>query len=565
MECEVCKKPSNQECSACHSANYCSQGHQRKHWQVHKKDCTPIVLRESPALGRHWVASRNLKAGTLILKESPILRSPAWPTSNFGMWVANENPLEKAQCLTCGVFLSVVGNDVYRCSKCTWPLCGPECERNPNHLGNECAVFKMTQFTFPPPRHEITPKRIDWAVTMIRLGRIKITNPQRFQEIMNLQREPNIPADAATLDGLKSAIDAINYYFNNGALNFLRLSDDEMSKYLWIMKLNGMNCSQPDSVDEDKITCRQDCLYLKVSMLANSCSPNCAQSQIIPGPDYVMWVRTAIPVKKGQPLTIAYCGSDCFGTADRQRELREKFYFVCKCDRCLDPTELRTYSSSVTCLSCLEEKDDNVENTDPNLGYMSPEDPLAIDDSTTNWKCNQCDSVVPASSVVPRINRLGRIIKNAHNSNQAFCRKLIEENSGRVLHPNHWIIQMAASCILSKYFSPEVNSPAFDMEEVRRLAFFRLKIQDTLNPGISFVRAMYQRDCVLLIFPKLFASSFESNISEETKERFRECLKMLTPVIEYYRLFKESLTDAENNVRSLMSIKESIGSLHFLS
>lgn len=40
------------------------------------------------------------------------------------------------------------------------------------------------------------------------------------------------------------------------------------------------------------------------------------------------------------------------GTSARQSHLKLGKYFTCHCERCLDPTELQTYFSSLICNKC---------------------------------------------------------------------------------------------------------------------------------------------------------------------------------------------------------------------
>ena len=59
----------------------------------------------------------------MILQEAPITGGPRQYTGPV--------------CLGCHAPASLAG---YRCSRCAWPLCGPQCETRPLHRA-ECAVF----------------------------------------------------------------------------------------------------------------------------------------------------------------------------------------------------------------------------------------------------------------------------------------------------------------------------------------------------------------------------------------------------------------------------------------
>jgi hypothetical protein len=65
-----------------------------------------------------------------------------------------------------------------------------------------------------------------------------------------------------------------------------------------------------------------------------------------------MHVRATTAIEKGSQLFSCYTYT-LNGTLDRQQHLMEGKYFQCRCERCLDPTELDTHFSSMKCSSCL--------------------------------------------------------------------------------------------------------------------------------------------------------------------------------------------------------------------
>ena len=76
-KCEVCKKEAKSRCSGCVQAFYCSVEHQRVDWKNHKVNCSPLKLCHNDKIGRFYVATRNIKPGEIILRESPLVISPA--------------------------------------------------------------------------------------------------------------------------------------------------------------------------------------------------------------------------------------------------------------------------------------------------------------------------------------------------------------------------------------------------------------------------------------------------------------------------------------------------------
>ena len=88
--------------------------------------------------------------------------------------------------------------------------------------------------------------------------------------------------------------------------------------------------------------------------------------------------------------------------------LKEHWCFTCSCDRCMDPTELGSYSSAILCKKCNAFKDgDGIRDEGlllPNASLSSvPEDlhllggisPTVIAAAATEWKCNTCGESTP--------------------------------------------------------------------------------------------------------------------------------------------------------------------------
>jgi len=108
--CIICRLPSSRRCSACGNATYCSSLHQKEDWKEHKAKCVPYKVSTNPKLGRHLIATRNIREGTIILVEPPLLVGPKLYSAPI--------------CLGC--YKGVDG--AYFCTKCGFPLCSLECE-----------------------------------------------------------------------------------------------------------------------------------------------------------------------------------------------------------------------------------------------------------------------------------------------------------------------------------------------------------------------------------------------------------------------------------------------------
>lgn len=79
--CFVCNKACKLRCSSCLQVFYCSAEHQKQDWKTHKVQCSPMRVCHNDKIGRHYVATRNIKPGEIVLKESPLIIGPSQVTA----------------------------------------------------------------------------------------------------------------------------------------------------------------------------------------------------------------------------------------------------------------------------------------------------------------------------------------------------------------------------------------------------------------------------------------------------------------------------------------------------
>ena len=90
LECPICKKTALSRCGGCNRVGYCSREHQRQDWKVHKANCSLWKVAQSPELGRYLIATREIKAGSIILQEKPLLLVPPRITAPVCLGCYNE-------------------------------------------------------------------------------------------------------------------------------------------------------------------------------------------------------------------------------------------------------------------------------------------------------------------------------------------------------------------------------------------------------------------------------------------------------------------------------------------
>lgn len=168
-KCGVCSSTKEIKlCSGCKTVAYCSLAHQKQHWKIHKKTCYPvkIAIRHLKDEEKAFIdgqgderedvdeimLTRDLKAGSVILDDVPILTIPMWEDGNL-------------VCLTCGIPLTG-GDKIKNCSKCNWPICSKECEE-----------VTLTQFRSLPYLN----KKTLVVFLCYRIRYIKITSVPNFE------------------------------------------------------------------------------------------------------------------------------------------------------------------------------------------------------------------------------------------------------------------------------------------------------------------------------------------------------------------------------------------------
>jgi hypothetical protein len=85
-----------------------------------------VQVSDNKALGRHLIATRDIKVGEVILKEEPLVAGPSQVTAPV--------------CLGC--YRLLTQECVCACVDCGWPMCCEECAHTPAHRA-ECDITKF--------------------------------------------------------------------------------------------------------------------------------------------------------------------------------------------------------------------------------------------------------------------------------------------------------------------------------------------------------------------------------------------------------------------------------------
>lgn len=158
-------------------------------------------------------------------------------------------------------------------------------------------------------------------------------------------------------------------------------------------------------------------------------------------------MRAGRCIKKGEHLSIMYTHM-LWGTHMRQDHLLTNKYFVCKCDRCVDPTELGTNFSAMKCIGDIGKSCG---------GTLLPKNPIDI---MSEWFCDRCDVSITNEQIeiilsnieqevddlmLPSVSRLDPESRLDPKNFSALIEKLsnlLHENHYHLFALKHTLIQM---------------------------------------------------------------------------------------------------------------------------
>ena len=221
-------------------------------------------------------------------------------------------------------------------------------------------------------------------------------------------------------------------------------------------------------------------VYLKTGIVAHSCVPNAVWG-ISNSPDFNIIVKTSVPIKKGELITPTYSDLwNSLGTYHRLSAMFERSHFICKCQRCVDPTELGTFISAIKCPKCCR-------------GNILPSKPVDLSDRAV-WRCDSCgagDVQRAIANLVDdiqyEINEKIEQVKDEEEGTRAVeeLEELFEKFCGTILHENHFGTRSIQKAIIEKMY-PLLESCSFkELDTFIRHCESLLRVTDILTPGYT--------------------------------------------------------------------------------
>ncbi|XP_055531487.1 SET domain-containing protein SmydA-8 [Wyeomyia smithii] len=396
--CPVCNQPATKRCSGCSAVYYCGVEHQKQDWKNHKNACHPFKICSDERFGRYLVATKDIKAGEIVLKESPLVYGPAQVTAPV--------------CVGC--LQGLVENQFLECERCGWPVCQRKCQDHPSHQA-ECK-FTIARGSKMSLQHFYVPHPVYQCVTPLRCLLLAETAPAKWQELIKLEsHEEQRRGSKQWRDDREGVAKLIPRFFKCES----KWSEDDILKVSGILQVNGheIPLTEPSSV----------AIYSNASMAEHSCRPNLSKT-FTNKKEIVFWAPNSI--MKGDRLSISY--SDVlWGTVNRLEHLQQTKLFRCACERCKDPTEFGTYFSAMRCSGF--KKDSNCN------GLLLPE---ASKTWHSNWSCNKCKAAVEFKDICAILERAKMDLGAMEKTNEQHCNMYIKHYSRWLSANHHYIVEV---------------------------------------------------------------------------------------------------------------------------
>ncbi|KAK7260538.1 hypothetical protein RIF29_26666 [Crotalaria pallida] len=303
---------------------------------------SPLKVEEIQGRGRGMVASQPLKAGEIILRDSPILLYSALPLSTPSL-SSSFSASASGFCHHCFRTLppSLQGDSSSPTVSCpSTPhhrFCSSSClsnAQNSSHSFWVCQALSHLQanpqMLEQPLEHQVQARFLIAAYNLANI------NPSDFQILLSLQGSPDDSTIAAA-QFLHPLVSSLYSLLRMNPQNGFSL---ELTSVLLAKdKLNAFGLMQPFTEDDDQRSVRAYGIYPYASFFNHDCLPNaCRFDYVDSGPpgdshntDFI--IRMIHDVPQGREICLSYFPVN-ENYSSRQKRLMEDYGFACNCDRC---------------------------------------------------------------------------------------------------------------------------------------------------------------------------------------------------------------------------------------
>ncbi|KAM7342415.1 SET and MYND domain containing, arthropod-specific, member 6 [Cochliomyia hominivorax] len=477
--------------------------------------CDKCVVQENPEIGRYVKANDIIKAGETLLLEKPVLI----------LATAGEK-----RCCNCFKYAQKY------CGKChISPLC-LDCNQHSEFDCNTLAAMSELKY------EELKKSTDTYGIIKCLLLSENPEGKKDFNKILEL--ESHLEKRRKTDVWQERNKKIIQPILKSNLKNYLQLADKLDEEYLQhlcgVLDVNTYEIRAPDEAS-------MSALYINASLLSHDCCPN---ANVAIDEMYRIKIYANRDIAQEEMVTNCYTNV-LLGTDERRHILQEGKYFICKCARCEDPTELGSHMSSFICAPCAG---NNKE------GYI-------VKQSNKKWQCLNCTHTLRTEQVLNIIDKAKEEVFHAQEDLRRY--EILLAKLSTILHKNHYImvdIKQNIANILRTIIMNSLQRPGRRLYERKvRLCQELVMVLHTIQPGISRLKAIALYE-LANASAELYRLRFgEKELNEEELQNylkkceamFKESIRMLlyeppqTPEGELMKSMMGQLKDLKNDIQML--------------
>eukprot|EP00092_Neocalanus_flemingeri_P005352 GFUD01005766.1.p1 GENE.GFUD01005766.1~~GFUD01005766.1.p1 ORF type:complete len:592 (-),score=147.56 GFUD01005766.1:293-2068(-) len=469
--CFLCAKPATETCDKCNLVGFCSEDHKTLHRP--ENFCFPFMVEQKQDVGRFVVAVRDIEPLELVMWDNAAALGPRMGCPPV--------------CLQC---LKPV-NGSFSCEKCNWPVCDKKCADGSAHR-IECETLKnakeKVEFTNFQDPHDMYR-----CIAPLRLLKVKEKVPEVWERLTYLMdHNTERRGDTELWDTYQTSV---NRFLKSSDPSF---KDEDIDRAVGLLWTNAFACSNGGG----------QAIFPTFSFMSHSCAPNCAHSVF---PNKTLALQAKVKINAGEEFTISYI-STLQGSLKRRMKLHDKWYFDCKCARCMDPTELGSFTSAHLCQVCLC----------PEAFVLTTE----VENDSAPWKCVKCGLLTPASDLNAKETQIAMEMQKVDNNSLVGFEEFHEKTS-TILHPGHYLNILLKRHLVGLYSGVLTQLEPEDLERVKKYCEEVDAVYQKIDPGYQKERGTILR--ALCETSKLLAKKY-LNDQTETEDQFsvrvKKCIEL---------------------------------------
>ncbi|XP_058772621.1 histone-lysine N-methyltransferase ASHR2-like [Vicia villosa] len=288
---------------------------------------TLLKMENIPNKGRGLIAAQDLKAGQIILTESPLLLYSASPLFT---------PSPSPYCHHC--FRTLQPSQIFPCPSCSnYNFCGQKClsiALNSSHSSWSCQILSHLQNHTSPLSEKPYELQVQ-ARFIVAAYNLDIHTPSNLQALLSLHSIPN-DDESDAIFGAAKFIHSLISPFCPPHMNF---SPELAAKLIAKERLNSFCLMEPYSQKGPQRSIKAYGIYQKATLFNHGCIPNACRFDYVengePGDEHNtdIVIRLINDVDVGSEICISYFRINK-DYSTRKRILMEDYGFACECDRC---------------------------------------------------------------------------------------------------------------------------------------------------------------------------------------------------------------------------------------